>query len=59
MLHPDGKLTPARFKKRMMDLGFRLADLADEDMVVLDLDNSGFIEGYAIGISNELSVHNS
>lgn len=41
---PSNQLTPSKFKKRMMDLGFKLADLADEDMVVLDLDGSGFIE---------------
>jgi hypothetical protein len=38
------RLTPAVFKRRMMNLGFSLADFPDEDLVVLDEDNSGYIE---------------
>jgi len=33
----------AAFKRRLMDIGFSLTDLPDEDLVVLDIDNSGSI----------------
>jgi Ca2+-binding EF-hand superfamily protein len=38
----DKMLLPS-FKKKMMDLGFQLADFPDDDLVVLDLDNDGTI----------------
>lgn len=42
---PDatGGLTKASFKRRLMDIGFNLADFPDEDLIVLDADNSGTI----------------
>jgi Ca2+-binding EF-hand superfamily protein len=38
----DKLLLPA-FKKKMMELGFQLADFPDDDLVVFDLDNDGTI----------------
>ncbi len=34
----------SEFKRRLMDIGFSLTDLPDEDLVVLDGDNSGTID---------------
>lgn len=39
----DGELSVPDFKKRLMDLGFNLADFPDEDLIVLDGDASGKI----------------
>ena len=39
----DGALSRARFKSRMMDIGFSFQDLTDKDIIVLDVDNSGTI----------------
>ena len=41
---PGGRLKPTALKSRLASLGFSLADLPDEDLVVLDEDNSGEIE---------------
>ena len=38
-----GGLTKAAFKRRLMDIGFNLADFPDDDLIVLDADNSGTI----------------
>jgi hypothetical protein len=40
----NNKLSLSIFKKRMMDLGFQLADFPDDDLVVLDADNDGTID---------------
>lgn len=57
---PDGAETEptyAEFKRRLMDIGFSLTDLPDEDLLVLDKDNSGtispeeFIEFFKLGLS--------
>lgn len=57
---PDGEETEptyAEFKRRLMDIGFSLTDLPDEDLLVLDKDNSGtispeeFIEFFKLGLS--------
>ena len=53
------RATYAAFKRRLMDVGFSLTDLPDEDLVVLDIDNSGsispaeFIEFFEKGLSFE------
>ena len=39
----DKVLPFTQFKKRMIDLGYILADIPDSDLVVLDEDNSGSI----------------
>jgi Ca2+-binding EF-hand superfamily protein len=38
------KLSLSIFKKKMMELGFQLADFPDDDLVVLDADNDGTID---------------
>ena len=50
-------LSYSEFKRRLMNAGFSLTDLPDEDLVVLDLDNSGtispeeFVEFFKLGLS--------
>ena len=50
-------LTYAEFKRRLMDLKFSLTDIPDEDLLVLDADNSGtispeeFLAFFQLGVS--------
>lgn len=39
----NSSMSFADFKRRLMDLGFNLADFPDDDLIVLDEDNSGAI----------------
>jgi hypothetical protein len=55
----DREPTYAEFKRRLMDIGFSLTDLPDEDLLVLDKDNNGsispdeFLEFFKLGVSFE------
>lgn len=42
-MNSDLGLKFSEFKRRLMGLGFSLADLADDDLIVLDEDNSGTV----------------
>lgn len=55
--------TYSQFKRRLMDIGFSLTDLPDEDLVVLDIDNSGsispneFLDFFELGLSFDEGVN--